>query len=198
MNLVSTESRHQIRIFPASHSPTNSDMADIDAPVAAQTLSFRELMAWTDEETRHWEAWLLQAGPAALAVSLGDAKWNTVGSLIYHIFMVERRYADRLLGEPVTPYADETPTELDAIFAAYRPGRERLERFVAIATPAEWEEQMTFETISAGTLGASKRKIVAHALMHGVRHWAQIATALRQAGHDTDWMHDILVSQALP
>lgn len=167
------------------------------APVTAEALSFRELMAYTDEETRRWEAWFRHVGPAALRVSLGDAKWDTVGGLIYHVFMVERRYAERLLGEPVTPYAEQAPAELDEIFAVYREGRGRLERYLAQARPEEWGEVITFETVSAGTLSASKRKIVAHALMHGIRHWAQIATALRQAGHGEQWMHDLLGSSAL-
>jgi uncharacterized damage-inducible protein DinB len=167
------------------------------APVTAEALSFRELMARTDEETRRWEAWFREAGPAALQVSLGEGRWKTVGSLIYHVFMVERRYAERLLGQPVTPYADETPTELDEIFAQHGEARSRLERFVARARPEEWGETLTFETIMAGTLVASKRKIVAHALMHGIRHWAQIATALRQAGHGEQWMHDIIASPSV-
>ncbi|MFP5406823.1 MAG: DinB family protein, partial [Gammaproteobacteria bacterium] len=112
-------------------------------------------------------------------------------------FMVERRYAERLLGDPVTPYDDQMPAEIDALFAVHREGRSRLERYVAQATPEDWVQVLTFETLSAGTLSASKRKIVAHALMHGIRHWAQIATALRQAGHGEQWMHDVLGSSAL-
>jgi len=168
-----------------------------NASVTAEALSFRELMAYTDEETRRWEAWFRQAGPAALAVSLGEGRWKTVGELIYHVFMVEQRYAERLLGEPVTPYAAETPTGVDEIFAVYPEARGRLERYVAKATAGEWGETLTFETIAAGTLSASKRKIVAHALVHGIRHWAQIATALRLAGEGEQWMHDVLGSSAL-
>jgi uncharacterized damage-inducible protein DinB len=33
--------------------------------------------------------------------------------------------------------------------------------------------------------------------MHGIRHWAQLATLLRQAGYKTDWSHDLLMSDAL-
>jgi uncharacterized damage-inducible protein DinB len=167
------------------------------APTTADALSFRELMAYTDEETRRWEAWFRDAGPGALAVSMGEGRWKTVGELIYHVFLVERRYAERLLGEPVTPYAGEPPRELDEIFAVYGDGRRRLERFVAQARPDEWSETLTFETITAGTLSASKRKIVAHALVHGIRHWAQIATALRQARHGEQWMHDFMASSAI-
>lgn len=168
------------------------------APTTADALSFRELMAWTDEETRRWEAWFRQAGPGALDVSLGEGRWKTVGSLIYHIFLVERRYAERLLDEPVTPYAAEPPAELDEIFAGYAAARGRLERVVAETRPEAWSETLTFETITAGTFTASRRKIVAHALLHGVRHWAQIATALRQAGYADQWLHDVMASGALP
>jgi uncharacterized damage-inducible protein DinB len=166
------------------------------ALITAEALSFRELMGWTEEETRRWEAWFRER-PEALAVSLGEGRWKTVGSLIYHVFMVERRYAERLLDQPVSPYADELPTAVDEIFAGFAEGRGRLERFVVQATAEEWGEILTFETIAAGTLVASKRKIVAHALMHGIRHWAQIATALRQAGHGEQWMHDIIGSSSV-
>jgi uncharacterized damage-inducible protein DinB len=165
--------------------------------VSPDALSFADLMAYTDQETRRWEAWLRGAGPGALAVSLGEGRWKTVGELIYHIFLVERRYAERLLGEPVTPYADEPPRALDEIFAGYPEARSRLERFVAQAGPEEWGQMLTFETILAGAFSASGRKIVAHALLHGIRHWAQIATALRQAGHGEQWMHDFLASSAI-
>jgi uncharacterized damage-inducible protein DinB len=34
-------------------------------------------------------------------------------------------------------------------------------------------------------------------MIHGIRHWAQIATVLRQRGYPTQWFHDILLSDAL-
>lgn len=176
---------------------TDTAIASPSASTTADALGFRELMAYTDEETRRWEAWFRDAGPGALAVSLGEGRWKTVGELIYHTFLVEQRYAERLLGEPVTPYADEPPRDLDEIFAVYTAARARLERFVAQARPGEWGEMLTFETIAAGTFSSSKRKIVVHALVHGIRHWAQIATALRQAGHGEQWMHDFLASSAI-
>jgi uncharacterized damage-inducible protein DinB len=33
---------------------------------------------------------------------------------------------------------------------------------------------------------------------HNVRHFAQLAVALRVAGHPTDWMHDILFNPSMP
>ena len=37
---------------------------------------------------------------------------------------------------------------------------------------------------------AVARKMVAHMLVHGIRHYAQLATALRAQGHAQPWSHD--------
>ena len=168
------------------------------APAAAHdALSFRELLGYTGEETARWEEWLRAQDPAVLAVSLGEAKWATVGDLIFHVFVVERRYTERLHDEPATPYESIPRSTLDEIFAVHHGARPRLEQWVSTAPTEEWEKVLTFETITAGTLVASKRKIVAHALVHGIRHWAQIATALRQAGYPQGWQHDLIASGAV-
>jgi uncharacterized damage-inducible protein DinB len=36
------------------------------------------------------------------------------------------------------------------------------------------------------------KKIFIHSLLHGVRHWAQLSTHLRQKGYRQDWMHDFI------
>lgn len=167
------------------------------APAALDALSFRELLGWTNEETARWEEWLRAQDPAVLAVSLGEGKWATVGDLVFHVFVVERRYTERLYDEEVTPYEAFPHGSLDELFAIHRQTRPRLERWIATAPAEEWERIVTFQTITAGTLTASKRKVVGHAILHGVRHWAQIATALRLAGHPQPWLHDLLASGAL-
>jgi uncharacterized damage-inducible protein DinB len=73
----------------------------------------------------------------------------------------------------------------------------KLTAFLAGATEKDLNDTLTFETKSAGTRTASRRKIVAHALLHSIRHWAQIATALRQHGFPQDWGHDFLFSEAM-
>lgn len=168
-----------------------------DAPAPRDTLSFQELMAYTGEETDRWEAWLCAADPSVLDIPLGEGRWGTVRELLFHTFLVERRYADRLLGDPITPYEGVPHRTVDELFAIHRAARERLARYVAGATPEEWDEVLTFETLLYGPLHGSRRKIVAHALLHGVRHWAQVATALRQAGHE-QWPHDLLAAAAIP
>jgi uncharacterized damage-inducible protein DinB len=168
-----------------------------DAPAPRDALSFQELMAYTGEETDRWEAWLRARDPAVLDVTLGEGRWGTVRELLFHTFLVERRYADRLLGDPVTPYEGVPHDTVDELFAIHRAARERMARYVAgVSTAAEWDEVLTFETLLYGPMYGSRRKIVAHALLHGVRHWAQVATALRQAGHE-QWPHDLLAASAI-
>ena len=160
-------------------------------------LTFDELLAYTDEETGRWHAWLREQDPAVLEVRVGEGSRATVRELIHHIFAVERRYADRLHGELPVAYGDIPMEPLDTLFEVHRESRELLVRFIRGATPDDWARVLTFETMSAGTLTASARKIVAHALLHGIRHWAQIATALRAHGHPQRWHHDLLMSHAL-
>ena len=101
------------------------------------------------------------------------------------------------MGEPVTPYEPIATDSVGSLFAAGREARGHLERYLTTATEGHLGRHLEFQTISAGTQSASARKIVAHALLHGIRHWAQLATVLRQHGRATDWMHDLLLSDAM-
>jgi len=159
-------------------------------------LDFAELLAYTHEENQHWKRWLKQH-PEALAANAGIAGEDDVAGLLVHIFAVELRYAERLLEQPATPYEKLRSADLDQIFAIADDARSRFQQFLAQTDHADLSKIVTFETRSAGTLSASKRKILAHALLHGVRHWAQIATALRKAGYKQDWQHDFLFTKAV-
>jgi len=43
----------------------------------------------------------------------------------------------------------------------------------------------------------SPRKLLCHILIHEIRHWAQIALAVRLAGFDPPGDHDLFYSRAL-
>ena len=160
-------------------------------------LTFTELLDYTDEETARWEEWLRGTDFTVLEIPIGGPDRETVRELIAHVFIVEHRYADRLFGDDPVSYESFPARTVDELFAIHRLARAKLRRWVEQATEADWALEMTFQTLTAGTLTASRRKIVAHALLHGIRHWAQIATTLRQHGHPQPWMHDLLMSSAL-
>jgi uncharacterized damage-inducible protein DinB len=158
-------------------------------------LTYRELLDYTAVETARWEAWL-RAHPAALGMPYAEGRLATVRGLVHHIFAVERRHSERLLGRPVTEY-DAVPAEPDAaLFTAWREARALLEEFVAGADEETLARVLEFDTLTAGRVRASVRKLAAHTIVHGVRHWAQLATHLRGRGIEGPGMHDVLFSPA--
>ena len=165
--------------------------------MSANALTFRELLDYTRAETEHWHRWLATQPAEVLELPVGVGRTATVRGLIHHIIVVERRYVDRLRSEPVTSYEDVPKDSLDALFGVFSDARDRLDAWLDSASDADLTRRLEFQTISAGTLSASARKVLAHLVLHGVRHWAQLATALRQQGHATDWPHDIAMSDAL-
>jgi uncharacterized damage-inducible protein DinB len=114
-----------------------------------------------------------------------------------HIFAVELRYAERLAGLEVTQYESLPTGSVRDLFAIGEKARTHFREYLARVTDADLAVVMEFPTRTAGVLRASKRKMFAHAMLHGVRHWAQLATALREKRHGTDWGHDFLFSDVM-
>ncbi len=159
-------------------------------------LSFGELLDYTSEETNHWREWF-QKNPQALNLPCDIAGTKTVREVVLHIVAVQMRYAERLLNLPITEYAELGSKSAAELFALAHKSAEDLRSFAVAANDADWDGTLTFPTRTAGTLTASRRKIFVHALLHGVRHWAQLATFLRQQGHPQDWPHDFIFSSVL-
>jgi len=132
-----------------------------------------------------------------LNLPIDIAQARSVRELVLHIVSVELRYAERLLGEKVTEY-DQLPVgSAKELFSTSTRSAEMLSKFARQADDAEWAKRLTFPTRSAGTLSSSKRKIFVHALLHGMRHWAQLATFLRQSGYQQTWPHDFIFSDVM-
>jgi uncharacterized damage-inducible protein DinB len=165
-------------------------------------LSFGELLDYSAEESNHWRDFFKQH-PDALDVPCDIAQTKTVRELVLHIVVVQMRYAERLLNMPITEYeslaarlGEGKPGQGkgEELFALGRKSLEDLRSFAIAANDADWDGMLTFPTRSAGELTASRRKIFIHALVHGVRHWAQLSTYLRQKGYKQDWQHDFIFS----
>lgn len=160
---------------------------------ALDGISFATLLAYRDGEAARWRDWL-DRHPAALGVAVGEGRTATVRGLVVHIFAVELRYAERLLGRRVTTYEELEPADTEEVFAIGARARLLIDEFLARADDREMREVLEFPTLTAGVVRATKYKIAANLVNHGVRHWAQIATALRQHGFGDQWAHDFLLS----
>jgi uncharacterized damage-inducible protein DinB len=159
--------------------------------------TFRELLAYTDAETERWHAWLREQPAEVLEVRIGEDTRETVRDVIGHVFAVELRYAQRLLGRPVTGFEQLDTRTLDSLWRIHQTSRSTLRAYLERIPAGEREREITFETRSLGPLTATAHKVTMHLFLHGIRHWAQIATALRQAGHRQPWEHDWLLCEAV-
>jgi uncharacterized damage-inducible protein DinB len=165
-------------------------------PGMTPSLQLDELLAYCEAESHKWRRWL-QANPETLAIPLnGIALANSVMELVVHIIAVDLRYSERLLNQAITTY-EQMQREVTWLFATHDRAFANLRQFLANAKEEDWKQVIEFPTRSMGTLNASRRKIFVHTLLHSVRHWAQLATALRQAGHKQDWQHDFLFADVM-
>jgi uncharacterized damage-inducible protein DinB len=158
-----------------------------------------ELLNYCVEEDRRWHEWF-QKNPATLDLPSDIAGTKNVREVVLHILAVELRYSERLLGkDPVTDYNELPLASVDDLFATATTSERNFREFLAKAKDdaVHWQEILTFPTRTGGVLSASRRKIFAHALLHGVRHWGQLATYLRQQGHKQDWPHDLIFSKVM-
>ncbi len=118
----------------------------------------------------------------------------TIGGVVLHIFGVELRYAQRLLDQKVTTWEEFRQTSIEDVFELGDHARSQLVHFLTTAPEKELNSVLTFQTMTAGTVTASKHKIASNIFLHDIRHWGQIATVLRQNGFADQWWHDMLLS----
>ncbi len=157
-------------------------------------LRFSELLQYVNEETERWREFFA-SNPRALDVEVSIAGTKNVRDMLLHIFAVELRYAERLNDvAEVTPYERHARETAEELFAIGDKARAMLAEYLAKAD--DLDRVLTFPTLTSGTLSGSKRKILTHVLLHGVRHWAQLATALREAGF-AQGRHDFIFSDVM-
>jgi uncharacterized damage-inducible protein DinB len=160
-------------------------------------VSFEELLAANEGQTRKWRKWFDEQPASVLDLPLSIALAKNVREFLLHIFAVELRYAERLKGLPITTYEALPSATVSELFGTGEKATAMYREYFAQATDGDLATVIEFPTRTAGIIRASKRKIVVHALLHSVRHWAQLATALREAGHPTNWGKDFLYSEIM-
>ena len=154
-------------------------------------LTADELMAWNKRTTEGWRQ-LAAQHPELLGFPCDVRETRNVAELMRHIVAVELRYTQRLLALPESPY-DEVPIDsAEAIYAVHDKTMTLLEALLAREEPAWWEGQIEFTTITAGRVRSSRRAVLVHLLMHSLRHYAQLATLVRQHGVKPGWPMDYL------
>ena len=153
-------------------------------------LTAEETLAWFERTSDNWRD-LIATHPEVLALPCDIMGVATAGQLLQHIVAVELRYAEQLTGLPPTDYSAIPYDSVTVIYATHQ-------RAVALfkellASNVDWNESIEFITRSMGPMRSHRKTILFHALMHGIRHYAQLATLVRQHGIKPNWQMDYLV-----
>ena len=159
--------------------------------------TYAEFLRYTQEERDKWRAWFA-AHPDALDVEVQPGgRYPTVGSLVDHIFLVERRHLQRLTSAPLDTKTGLSGRHAPPLFDYGASVRRELEQYVAQLDEDAADEPRTFTVQSGGDFVLTPRKLLLHVLLHETRHWAQIALAVRRAGLEPPGNHDLFYSKAL-
>jgi uncharacterized damage-inducible protein DinB len=160
-------------------------------------LRYAEFLRYTQEERDKWRGWFV-AHPEAMEVDVQPGgRYGTVGSLIDHIFLVERRHLQRLTGATLDTKTGLSGRHAPPLFDYGASVRRELEQFVAELDEDVADEPRTFTVQSGGDFVLTPRKLLFHILLHETRHWAQIALSLRRAGLEPPGNHDLFYSRAM-
>lgn len=160
------------------------------------SISFDELLRYTGAERDKWRGWFA-ANPGAIDAPVQPgSRFPTVGRLIDHIFLVERRHLQRLAGEPVADRTGLSGTNAPPLFDYGASVRRELEQYAADLGEDDADEIRTID-LRDRQWPVSPRKLLFHILLHETRHWAQIALAVRLAGFEPPGDHDLFFSKAL-
>jgi uncharacterized damage-inducible protein DinB len=154
------------------------------------SLELRELLDYTDHERQKWRQWI-GADSTRLDIPFQPGgRFPTIGALLDHVFLVERRHLSRLQGATPPESSGVKHGDLKALLEYADLVRADLRRYLSDLTEAEAQQPMTI-VAQSGTQTMTKRRLAAHILLHEIRHMAQIAYAVRSAGQEPPGQHDL-------
>jgi len=153
-------------------------------------LTAEETMAWVERTSAGWRD-LVAAHPEILALPCDVMGVSTVGGLLQHIVAVELRYAEQFNGLPPSDYSTIPFDTADAIYATHMRAAALVQK--QLASNIDWDERIDFVTRSMGPARSCRKTVLFHSLLHSIRHYAQLATLVRQHGIKPGWQMDYLV-----
>jgi uncharacterized damage-inducible protein DinB len=156
-------------------------------------LSAEEILAWNEKTAQGWRQ-LLTRHPELLTQPCDIAGTKTVAELLRHIVAAQLRYAERLAGLPISDYDAIPFNSVESIYTTHDLSTRIFQQL--FASNIDWNEPIDFTTRTMGSLRSDRKTILFHALLHGIRHYAQLASLVRQCGVKPDWPMDYLFMHA--
>ena len=170
-------------------------MSSTPQSAPALGISFNDLLRYNQSEAAKWQACLAKQPAKVMELPFGDPerRMGTVRDMLWHIFVVELLYSRKLSGEGAGGFRQAQDMSVDEIFAMHEEAARKLGDYLRTASGEDMGKQFALGPGRGGTA----RKFLAHVFVHSTRHWAQLATVLRQHGYQTDWQHDLVMSDVM-
>jgi uncharacterized damage-inducible protein DinB len=153
-------------------------------------LTAHDLIAWLETTSAGWRK-LLIVHPELLPIPCDIMGVSTVAQLLQHIVAVELRYAQRLADLPAAEYADIPYDSAESIYATHDRAIVILNQL--LASNIDWNQPIEYTTRAIGLARSARKSILFHLILHGIRHYAQLATLARQHGIKPEWPMDYLM-----
>ncbi len=154
-------------------------------------LELAALMAYSDQERGKWRTWI-EADPTRLTIPFQQGgRFPTVGSVLDHVFLIERRHLTRMQGGELPDKTGVHAGDWQGLLSYADAARADLRGYLGGLNEQTAGQWMTF-TVASGTFTMTRRKLASHILLHEIRHLAQIAYAARLAGHEPPGEHDFM------
>lgn len=160
-------------------------------------LTLVEFLAWNQESAEFWKSHF-EANPTLLQLPCDISGVANVQEFVRHIWSVELIWGQRIAGLPLADRKELPVGPLEALFDLHLKAIGIYRDLLGDPT-CNWEDSQTLKSpwLPPEGLIVSKRKMLAHALFHGQRHWAQLSTLLRTLGFPSGFKGDLLLSSAL-
>lgn len=160
------------------------------------TIPIEKLITWNDDTARRFHDFI-KANPTLFSLSSDIRSNETIAGTLQHIVYLELRFANLIAGLAKIPLEDVPKDSIEALHAAHTRAIAIVRQLLADPT-FDWSQELTFEIPNLGPLVASRETFLIHLTMHSIRHYAQLATLVRQAGFEPNWRMDYLLTQAHP
>lgn len=160
-------------------------------------ITLDDLLIWHQESSRFWKDFF-DANPVLLELPCDIGRTTNVMEFLRHIWAVDLVWARRVAGLEDLDREKAPPGPLDLLFGLHVEAVEILRGALNDAS-FDWERRLSLDVswLPPEKRNPTLRKALAHALTHGPRHWAQLATLVRAAGHPSGFKGDLLYSSAL-
>jgi uncharacterized damage-inducible protein DinB len=160
-------------------------------------ITLEELLAWCQQSAGFWKGHL-DANPALLQLPCGIGGAADVRAFVRHIWGVDLLWSQRIAGLPERNKDVWPAGPLEMLFELHL---EAVRNFRALLDDPGMDWNARFDLDRPGIPPELRypthRKVLAHALLHGQRHWAQLSTLVRAAGFPSGFRGDLLFSSTL-